>query len=304
MHYLKEGNPHASEILVCLHGEPFWSHSYHKIMPYLTSYGYQVIVPDLVGFGRSDKYVDWRAYDLELHKSALLQLLDQVGIFGKYDANITLVGHNWGFLLGATIIKDHPELFDRLVILNVNNLPDGELDLHRFHGDIKLFSKYLIFDAMFLSFRASISLFRFLVPPRLLIKALGSGIYTDDDLNGFCAPFKRKTLDRGGMVSFPLMVPILPNDLYANEFRQTRLFFAGGGWGRNKTLVVFSDRTFVPFVMGQGDFIVGNRKPFFKLLIKDAKVAPRIKNAGHIVMYDKPEVVAHYVNKFILESYE
>ena len=47
---------------------------------------------------------------------------------------------------------------------------------------------------------------------------------------------------------------------YANEFRQTRLFFAGGGWGRNKTLVVFSDRTFVPFVMGEGDFIVGNRR--------------------------------------------
>ena len=66
--------------------------------------------------------------------------------------------------------KDHPHLFDRLVILNVNNLPDGELDLRRFHGDIKLFSKYLIFDAMFLSFRASISLFRSLVPPRILFK--------------------------------------------------------------------------------------------------------------------------------------
>ena len=75
--------------------------------------------------------------------------------------SITLIGFGW---------KDHPHLFDRLVILNVNNLPDGELDLQRFHGDIKLFSKYLIFDAMFLSFRASISLFRSLLPPRLLFK--------------------------------------------------------------------------------------------------------------------------------------
>ena len=47
---------------------------------------------------------------------------------------------------------------------------------------------------------------------------------------------------------------------YANEFRQTREFFASGHWGRNKTLVVFSERTFVPFLMGEGDFIVGNRK--------------------------------------------
>ena len=44
---------------------------------------------------RSDKYVDWRAYDLELHKSSVLQFLDQAGITGRYDVNVTLVGHNW-----------------------------------------------------------------------------------------------------------------------------------------------------------------------------------------------------------------
>ena len=54
---------------------------------------------------RSDKYVDWRAYDLELHKSSVLQFLDQAGITGRYDVNVTLVGHNWGMLLGATLIK-------------------------------------------------------------------------------------------------------------------------------------------------------------------------------------------------------
>ena len=69
-------------------------------------------------------------------------------------------------------MTDYPDMFDRLVILNVNNLPDGELDLQRFHNDIKLFSKYLIFDAFFLAFRASISLLRYLVPPRLLYKVI------------------------------------------------------------------------------------------------------------------------------------
>ena len=47
---------------------------------------------------------------------------------------------------------------------------------------------------------------------------------------------------------------------YANEFRQTRLFLGSGQWGANKTLVVFSEHTFAPWIMGKGDFIVGNRK--------------------------------------------
>ena len=45
-------------------------------------------------------------------------------------------------------------------------------------------------------------------------------------------------------------------------------------------------------------------QPFFNILIKDAKVTPRIRNAGHIVMYDKPKPVAYYINKFILDSYK
>ena len=70
----------------------------HKIRNQFLSLRYYLIF-------RSDKYVDWRAYDLELHKSSLLQLLGQTGVIGTYDLNVTLVGHNWGFLLGATIIK-------------------------------------------------------------------------------------------------------------------------------------------------------------------------------------------------------
>ena len=45
---------------------------------------------------------------------------------------MTLLAHNWGFLTGAAVIREHPDLFDRLVILNVNSLPDGELVPSRF----------------------------------------------------------------------------------------------------------------------------------------------------------------------------
>ena len=40
----------------------------------LTAKGYRVIALDYIGFGRSDKYVDWKAYTLELHKQSIAQV--------------------------------------------------------------------------------------------------------------------------------------------------------------------------------------------------------------------------------------
>ena len=58
------------KVLLCLHGEPFWSQSYRRLIPYLVNSGkYRVIAPDFVGFGRSDKVIGWyfmpRHYSLE-----------------------------------------------------------------------------------------------------------------------------------------------------------------------------------------------------------------------------------------------
>jgi haloalkane dehalogenase len=42
-------------VLVCLHGEPTWGYLYRKMIPGLVAAGHRVIVPDLIGLGRSDK---------------------------------------------------------------------------------------------------------------------------------------------------------------------------------------------------------------------------------------------------------
>ena len=47
---------------------------------------------------------------------------------------------------------------------------------------------------------------------------------------------------------------------YAKEFLETRLFFATDQWTKSQTLVIFSEQTFLPWIMGEGDFIVGNRR--------------------------------------------
>jgi hypothetical protein len=55
--YIDEGPASARETVLLLHGEPSWSFLYRHMIPPLVAAGFRVVVPDLVGFGRSDKYV-------------------------------------------------------------------------------------------------------------------------------------------------------------------------------------------------------------------------------------------------------
>src|SRR3546814_5215777 len=54
VHYLDEGPADAPPVLL-MHGEPTWAYLYRKVVPTLVAAGHRCIVPDLVGFGRSDK---------------------------------------------------------------------------------------------------------------------------------------------------------------------------------------------------------------------------------------------------------
>jgi haloalkane dehalogenase len=54
VHLLDEGPADAAPVLL-LHGEPSWSYLYRTMVPVLVAAGHRVVVPDLVGFGRSDK---------------------------------------------------------------------------------------------------------------------------------------------------------------------------------------------------------------------------------------------------------
>ena len=66
IHYLDEG-PKDGEVIYLLHGEPAWSYLFRKMIPALTQAGYRVIAPDMVGFGKSDKYLSIEDYSHQMH---------------------------------------------------------------------------------------------------------------------------------------------------------------------------------------------------------------------------------------------
>ena len=66
VHHLDEGPSDAAPILL-LHGEPSWGYLYRHMVPILVAAGHRCIVPDLVGFGRSDKPAKRTDYTYERH---------------------------------------------------------------------------------------------------------------------------------------------------------------------------------------------------------------------------------------------
>jgi len=112
-HYLDEGDPSASEVFLCLHGEPSWSYLYRKMIPVFIDAGVRVIAPDLLGFGRSDKPVNEDTYTFDFHRNYLLRLIETLDL-----QQITLVCQDWGGLLGLTLPQEMPERFKRLLIMN------------------------------------------------------------------------------------------------------------------------------------------------------------------------------------------
>jgi haloalkane dehalogenase len=129
VHYLDEGPwssggasaPRPNEVVVLLHGELSWSYLYRKIVLALVSEGFRVIAPDLVGFGRSDKPAARTDYTyartVEWMRAALFDHLQLEGI--------TMVGHDWGGLVGLRLLTDQPARFRRVVLTNTA-FPTGD----------------------------------------------------------------------------------------------------------------------------------------------------------------------------------
>ena len=121
VHYLDEGPAAAAETVLLLHGEPSWSFLYRKMLPVLSRAGFRVIAPDLVGFGRSDKPAERTDYSYARHVEWMrCALIDRLGLSG-----LTLVGQDWGGLIGLRLLAEIPDRFRRAVAANTG-LPTGD----------------------------------------------------------------------------------------------------------------------------------------------------------------------------------
>lgn len=126
MHYLDEAEkkqkPEPLSFL-CLHGNPAWSYLYRHMIPVFLAAGHRVIVPDLIGFGKSDKPKRGSFHHFAIHRNILLEFIERLDL-----QRVVLVVQDWGGLLGLTLPMAAPERFKALLVMNTL-LACGDVEL-------------------------------------------------------------------------------------------------------------------------------------------------------------------------------
>jgi pimeloyl-ACP methyl ester carboxylesterase len=110
MHYIDEGE---GDPVVLLHGNPTWGFLYRDIIGPLVRSGRRVIVPDMIGFGLSEKPVREQAHTLDGHSANLTALMRQLDL-----SKITLVCHDWGGPTGLSFAMSNKGRIRALALMN------------------------------------------------------------------------------------------------------------------------------------------------------------------------------------------
>jgi pimeloyl-ACP methyl ester carboxylesterase len=102
--------------VVLLHGVPDTGRLWRHQVPALAEAGFQVIVPDLRGYGRSDKPAEVEAYAMPALVGDVLAVLEQEGVERAH-----VVGHDWGAAVAWALAGMAGEHVDHLVVLSVGH---------------------------------------------------------------------------------------------------------------------------------------------------------------------------------------
>ncbi|HIK03735.1 MAG TPA: alpha/beta hydrolase [Trichormus sp. M33_DOE_039] len=110
LHYVTQG---TGRLMLMLHGFPeFWYSWRHQIPEFAQDF--QVVALDLRGYNDSDKPKGKSAYVMD----EFIQDIEGV-IKGLGHDSCILVGHDWGGAIAWNFAYAHPEMVERLIILNL-----------------------------------------------------------------------------------------------------------------------------------------------------------------------------------------
>jgi haloalkane dehalogenase len=260
VHYVDEG-PADAPVVLMMHGEPSWSYLYRKMVPILAAAGLRCIAPDLVGFGRSDKPAERSDYTYARHVAWIRSaLFDAIGL-----TDVTLVGQDWGGLIGLRLVGEHPDRFARVVTANTF-LPTGDtppgpafLNWQHFSQTVEDFDIGTIIGLGCVSMPA------------------------DEVLDAYRAPFPDDSY-KAGARQFPMLVPTSPDDpaSAANRAAWETLHEFDKPW-----LTAFSDK----------DAITRGGDTAFQQQVPGCAGQPHttIEGGGHFLQEDKGEALARVI---------
>ncbi|MCW2722261.1 haloalkane dehalogenase [Pseudonocardia sp.] len=257
-----EDGPADGPVVLLLHGEPSWSFLYRTMIPVLAGAGFRAVAPDLVGFGRSDKPTEISDHSYARHVEWLRSLA-----FDVLDVrDVTLVGQDWGGLIGLRLLAEHPDRFAAAVAANTG-LPTGDVDM----------------PAVWWEFRRAVEK----APQLDIARLVQSGCrtrFTPEVRAAYDAPFPDET-SKAGPRAMPLLVPTRPDDPATEANRAAWAVLA---------------KLELPFLcaFSDGDPITAAMEPILRGTAPGAagREHPTIAGAGHFLQEDAgPELAAAVV---------
>src|SRR3954469_13055008 len=111
LHYVEVGE---GPLVVLLHGFPEFWFSWRFQLPALAEAGYRVVAPDMRGYNLSSRPPGVSAYGLDHLAGDIRELIAERGA-----GSALLAGHDWGAFVAWATAMNHPEVVERLAILNV-----------------------------------------------------------------------------------------------------------------------------------------------------------------------------------------
>lgn len=262
MHIMEKGK---GKPIVLVHGNPMWGYLYKKVLDQINSSEVRLIVPDLIGFGFSDK-IEINEHSLEAHTEWMASFFKTIK-----EESIGLVIHDWGGMIGVAGAMRAGKKIDGLVIMNTSvTAPKDGFTPTWFHSLSQL---PVISDLLFRVFNFPLS---------VLKKFEGiPGSYSKEDLKIYKYPL-RKFKDNVGPLALARMVPnnmkhpSVPIEKEVEEFLKSYEGPAEIVWGVNDPVM-------------------------WKLRRRTERLLPQAKtvktDAGHFVQQESSEEVVESIKK-------
>lgn len=263
MHHIDEG-PTDGPTVVMLHGEPTWSYMYRNLIPPLARAGFRVLVPDLIGFGRSDKPAAVEDYTYARMVTWTANWFNEVD-----PKQVSLILHDWGGLIGLRVVAQGSRRFRRVIAMNTG-LPTGTQRMSREFETWQLMAHNM--------------------PVLPIGQVVNGGCFVDlptEVISAYDAPFPEESY-KSAARALPALVPTSPDDPAAADnqaaWRALRRF-------KKPFLTAFSDRD--PISRGSEDI--------FKAKVPGAVGQPhtRLRYAGHFVTEDRGPRLTKIICRFL-----
>jgi len=274
MAYVEQGE---GDPILMLHGEPTWGYLYRWMIPPLVEVG-RVVVPDMIGFGRSDKPVADNAYSYRAYVRWMRKFITELNL-----ERITLVCQDWGGLIGLRVVSQMSERFARIVAMNTG-IPDGGPSGEQMGAQAAERGNAFMQWRRFSQQQTALNV------GAMLKQTVRGRRLSDAEAEAYNAPFPSPDYQTAALL-WPRLVPIRPDHPGAYDNRVAI-----------ETLTTLDIPVLLPWA--GGDLVTAAGEQGLRRVFQNCAPSLMIPDAGHFIQEDAGEEIAKHIIAWMLAQPE